>query len=70
MGEGEAWAGWPQHGLPRAQATSPSPALPCGCLCPTVGGAVPVPMAVASWAGGLAPCSFVSVWLGGGRPCT
>lgn len=32
--------------------------------------AAPVPAAVAGWAGGLTPCSFVCVWLGGGRPCT
>lgn len=48
----------------------PFPDTSPGVPTPRGGEAAPAPMAVAGWAGGLAPCSFVCVWLGGGRPCT
>lgn len=61
-GEGEAWAG-----LPRAQATSPSLALPRGCPCAAAGR---LPLCLWQWLagrGGSPPARlYVCGWEGGG----
>lgn len=64
---GEAWAGLPQHGLPRARATSPSPALPRGCPCPAAGRLPLCPQQRLAGQGGSPPARlYVCGWEGGG----
>lgn len=44
--------------------------FPVGAHAPWQGGLPLCPQQWLAGQGGLAPCSFVCVWLGGGRPCT
>jgi len=63
-GEGGPRTGLPQHRLPFAALQPGCPLFPSTAL--QRGGCA----AGTGWAGGLAPCSFVCVRLGGGRPHT